>query len=414
MPTSWFLKTICPIVKKSELGATIYPSTASIAASLWNSMLAGTDNIPDNPFLAHEFFLALEQSASATPQTGWQPQHIILERNGQPVALMPLFLKSHSQGEYVFDHGFAQAFERAGGQYYPKLLCAIPFTPVTAPKLLVPSKDAELATALLSTAIQLARQLGVSSFHANFIAPDEEKLAAENNLLTRHDLQFHWTNDGFTSFEDFLATLSSRKRKAIRRERKQALADGIKIEWLTGEQITEAHWDRFFAFYQDTGSRKWGQPYLTRQFFSALGQSMSGRIVLMMAHDGHKYIAGALNMRGKDTLYGRYWGASKNVPFLHFELCYYQAIDYAIAHNLKIVEAGAQGEHKLARGYQPVKTRSIHWFANPGLKSAVANYLKEERLAVSENQTNLARLSPFKNQEPQGRKKDKTQKGINK
>jgi len=368
-------------------------------------MVPGRNNIPDNPFLDHRFFLALENSASATPETGWQPQHIILEQNGRPVALMPLFLKSHSRGEYVFDQGFAQAFERAGGQYYPKLLSAIPFTPVTAPKLLVPSKEEELAGVLLSAAKQLALQLGASSLHATFVPAGEQKLAAANNWLSRYDTQFHWSNDGFASFEDFLATLSSRKRKVIRRERKVALASGLKVDWLTGEQITQSHWERFFAFYQDTGGRKWGHPYLTREFFSLLGQSMSERVVLMMVYDGNEYIAGALNMRGRDTLYGRYWGSTKKVPFLHFELCYYQAIDFAIANGLKTVEAGAQGEHKLARGYQPVKTRSIHWFADRGLSRAVGNYLKEERLAVSENQADLARFAPFKNkQHPDGKK----------
>ncbi|VAW23309.1 FIG110192: hypothetical protein [hydrothermal vent metagenome] len=382
---------------KTELTANIYPTTASIDAEVWNSLVPATNNVADNPFLAHEFFLALENSGSATPKTGWQPQHIIIERAGQPVALMPLFLKSHSQGEYVFDHGFAQAFERAGGQYYPKLQSAIPFTPVTAAKLLVPSGERALKEALLSTAKQLAKQFGVSSVHATFVPETEEKLASENNWLTRHDTQFHWSNNGFISFDDFLFSLSSRKRKAIRRERKQALAAGLKIEWLSGDQISESHWERFFAFYQDTGGRKWGQPYLTREFFTALGQSMAERIVLMMAHDGNEYIAGALNLLGKDTLYGRYWGCSRQVPFLHFEMCYYQAVDYAINHGLKIVEAGAQGEHKLARGYRPVKTRSVHWFADPGLSRAVADYLDEERLAVSHDQDDMARLSPFKN-----------------
>jgi len=399
LPINWFLKTICPIVPKTELSATIYSTTAAIDASLWNAMTPSTNNIPDNPFLDHRFFLALETSFSAIPETGWQPQHIIIERNGQPVALMPLFLKSHSQGEYVFDHGFAQAFERAGGQYYPKLLSAIPFTPVTTAKLLVPSGEAELASALLLSAKQLAGQLGASSVHANFVPETEEKLGEKNNWLPRYDTQFHWSNNGFSSFEDFLATLSSRKRKAIRRERKQALETGLTVDWLSGEQITQSHWERFFAFYQDTGSRKWGQPYLTRQFFSRIGQTMSEKIVLMMVNDGNEYIAGALNLLGKDTLYGRYWGCSRDVPFLHFELCYYQAIDYAIENGLKKVEAGAQGEHKLARGYQPVKTRSIHWFANPGLNSAVADYLIGERLAVSENQNYLERLSPFKNKQ---------------
>jgi len=354
-------------VPETELSATIHARSAAIDAATWNALVPGTNNIPDNPFLDHRFFLSLEKSGSAVPATGWQPQHIILAKNNQPVALMPLFLKSHSQGEYVFDHLFADAFERAGGQYYPKLLCAIPFSPVTAQKLLVPSGDAALQTALLAASVQLARLLDVSSIHATFVSRAEEKLAAANHWLTRHDTQFHWTNPGYASFDEFLASLSSRRRKTIRRERKQALENGLRVDWLTNEQITEAVWDRFFAFYQDTGGRKWGRPYLTREFFSLLSQSMPERVVLMMVRDGDEYIAGALNLLGKETLYGRYWGCTRQVPMLHFELCYYQAMDFAIATGLKTLEAGAQGPHKLARGYKPVKTRS----ASTGLPSLV-------------------------------------------
>ncbi|HEY8596057.1 MAG TPA: GNAT family N-acetyltransferase [Devosiaceae bacterium] len=376
--------------------ASIAASTASIPAETWNSLARGTSGSPHNPFLDHAFFLALEESGCATAETGWQAQHILLEQHGHPVGLMPLFLKSHSMGEYVFDHAWADAFQRAGGRYYPKLQAAIPFTPATAPKLLVPSEDSATAIALLDAARLLAERLGASSVHATFIPQAEEELAAGAGWLTRHDNQYHWHNRDFSTFDDFLASLSSRKRKTIRRERRDALADGLRIEWITGSDIQEHHWDAFFAFYMDTGSRKWGRPYLNRAFFSLLSAAMADRIVLMFAYDGDEPIAGTLNLLGTDTLYGRYWGATREVPFLHFELCYYQAIDYAIAHNLRVVEAGAQGEHKLARGYEPVTTRSCHWIAHPGLRQAIEDYLVRERAAVAHDQQVLSRYTPFR------------------
>ncbi len=379
-----------------ELSATVHPSTASIEADIWNSLVPGTNGIPDNPFLDHAFFLALEASRSAMPETGWQPQHIVLSADDRSVGLMPLFLKSHSQGEYVFDHTWADAIERAGGRYYPKLQCSVPFTPVSAPKLLVPSGNVELKSALLDTAEHLSERLSASSVHATFVTEEEAKIAENNQWLVRHDTQFHWHNKGYSDFDAFLATLSSRKRKAIKRERREALADGLVVEWIGGNDLSETHWDHFFEFYQNTGARKWGQPYLTREFFSLLSQTMPDRIVLMLVSDGTDYVAGALNMLGKDTIYGRYWGCSRDIVFLHFEMCYYQAIDYAIAHNLKTVEAGAQGQHKLARGYDPVVTRSIHWLQNPSLRRAVDDYLTQERKAVARDQEFLAGLAPFK------------------
>lgn len=383
-----------------ELSADIVPSTREISAQTWNSLVPSTDGRPDNPFLDHAFFLALEESGSATRRTGWQPQHILLKNGDKPLGLMPLFMKSHSQGEYVFDHGWADAFARAGGEYYPKLQCAVPFTPVTAPKLLVAGDDPALKRALLTTAETLATRNGISSVHATFVPEDEAALALSANWLVRHDTQFHWHNQGFTSFDGFLESLSSRHRKVTRRERRDALGDGLTVKWLTGTDLTETAWDAFFEFYQDTGSRKWGRPYLNRKFFSLLGAAMADRVLLMIAYDGDEPIAGTLNLIGKDTLYGRYWGATRHVPFLHFELCYYQAIDYAVAHGLKTVEAGAQGEHKLARGYEPSTTRSVHWIGHPGLRHAVAAFVDQERASVVEEQRVLGAYTPFRKGDP--------------
>lgn len=377
--------------------ATIHPTTASISADLWNSLVPSTAGKTDNPFLDHAFFLALEESGCATARTGWQPQHILLsDEQDQPLGMMPLFLKSHSMGEYVFDHGWADALERAGGHYYPKLQCSVPFTPATAPKLLVPSGSLTAQAALLSTAQQLAAQRGASSVHATFVPEAEANLVEADGWLKRVDTQFHWHNQGFTSFEEFLETLSSRKRKTIRRERRDALADGLTVKWLSGADLREEHWDAFYDFYEDTGARKWGRPYLNRKFFSLLNETMADRIVLMLAYDGPTPIAGAINFVGKDRIFGRNWGCTRDVPFLHFELCYYQAIDYAIEHKLAVVEAGAQGEHKLARGYAPATTWSVHWLAHPGLRDAVADYLEHERQSVEHSQEMLEQFTPFR------------------
>jgi predicted N-acyltransferase len=388
-------------VPDQPLTARSVSSIADIPAAAWNRLAPGKDGIVDNPFLDHAFLLALEQSGSASHRTGWQPQHLILEDvAGAIVGAMPLYLKSHSQGEYVFDHGWADAFQRAGGEYYPKLQCAVPFTPVTGPRLL--AQDPAARTALLRTAEALAGQNEISSIHATFVTEDEAEMARSSGWLLRHDTQYHWHNDGFGSFDDFLDTLSSRHRKVTRRERRDALeAENLTVRWLTGADLTEAIWDHFFEFYRDTGNRKWGRPYLNRRFFSLLSAAMADRVLLMFAYDGDEPIAGTLSLIGRDRLYGRYWGATRHVPFLHFELCYYQAIDYAIAHKLAVVEAGAQGEHKLARGYAPATTRSIHWIGHPGLRDAVARFVAQERASVAREQEQLERYTPFRHGERQ-------------
>ena len=381
---------------QTELTISVHPTTASIAETTWNSLAGSGRETPGNPFVSHAFFLALEESGCATAKTGWRPQHILISRGDAPIGLMPLFLKSHSMGEYVFDHAWADAIERAGGNYYPKLQCSVPFTPASAPKLWASKGSADTQTLLLQASEALAERLGASSVHATFVTDAEETIAANANWLVRHDTQFHWKNEGFARFDDFLETLQSRKRKAIRRERREALADGITCEWVTGSDLTEGHWDAFYEFYMDTGARKWGRPYLNREFFSLISENMADRIVLMLARDATGYIAGALNFLGDDTLYGRNWGATRDVPFLHFELCYYQAIDFAIAHGLKRVEAGAQGQHKLARGYEPVTTRSIHHIVHPGLRRAVAEYLEDERKYVDLQNVELRDHAPFR------------------
>lgn len=385
---------------EETLSADVLSSIAEIPAAVWNGLAPSHDGVVDNPFLDHRFLLALEQSGSASNRTGWQPQHLLLSDSaGTPVGAMPLYLKSHSQGEYVFDHGWADAFARAGGEYYPKLQCAVPFTPVTGPRFL--ARDDASRTALIRTAETLATRNNISTVHATFVSEAEADLARASGWLVRHDTQYHWHNDGFGSFEDFLGTLSSRHRKVTRRERRDALeADGLTVKWLTGSDLTEEVWDQFFEFYQDTGSRKWGRPYLNRRFFSLLGEAMADRVLLMFAYDGDEPIAGTFSMIGHDRLYGRYWGATRHVPFLHFELCYYQAIDYAIAHKLPVVEAGAQGEHKLARGYAPATTRSVHWIGHPGLRDAVARFVAQERASVAREQEQLERYTPFRHGDP--------------
>lgn len=395
--TKLFSKGSIPLLPSNTFTATIHATTAAIPAAVWNGLVPSSDGKTDNPFLDHAFFLALEESGCANARTGWQPQHITINGSeGTPIGLMPLFLKSHSMGEYVFDHGWANALERAGGSYYPKLQCSVPFTPATAPKLLVPSGDATIKAALLAAAQQLAHQRDASSVHATFVPEAQADLIEADGWLKRVDTQFHWHNEGFATFDDFLESLSSRKRKTIRRERRDALADGLTVKWLTGSDLREEHWDAFYDFYEDTGARKWGRPYLNRKFFSLLNQTMADRIVLMLAYDGETPIAGAINFLGSDRIFGRNWGAIRDVPFLHFELCYYQAIDFAIQHKLKVVEAGAQGEHKLARGYAPSSTYSVHWIAHPGLRAAVADFLEQERVSVEHQQEMLDQYTPFR------------------
>ncbi len=393
-PTRSFSKDFLRKLAEASVSAKIFSSAREIPAAVWNGLVPHTDGVVDNPFLDHAFFLALEQSGCASAETGWLPRHVLVENEGQPVGLMPLYLKSHSQGEYVFDWGWADAFERAGGRYYPKLQASVPFTPVPAPKL--NAETPALKSALLGVAETLCTRIGASSVHATFVTETEESLAREAGWLIRHDTQYHWHNRDYPSFETFLDSLASRKRKAIRRERREALSEGLRIDWITGTDLTEAHWDAFYAFYRDTGDRKWGQPYLNRTFFSLLSTAMADRIVLIFAFDGQTPIAGALNLIGKDTLYGRNWGTLRDVPFLHFEVCYYQAIDFAICHGLKTVEAGAQGEHKLTRGYEPVITRSLHWIAHAGLRRAVSEYLEDERAAIDKSQDALNRYTPFR------------------
>ena len=365
-----------------------------IGARAWNAC-ANPDNLADpHPFTRYEFFEALEASGSASARAGWQPAHLVLEENDAVAGILPAYLKSHSQGEYVFDHPWADALERAGGDYYPKLQCSVPFTPVTGPRIL--TGNAEHRALLLAAGKAVTDQIGASSLHITFLQKAEWEAAGRQGYLLRNDRQFHWRNRGYKDFEQFLGELSSAKRKNLRKERAAVAQEGVHFEWLTGHDITEAHWDHFFEFYMDTGSRKWGQPYLNRDFFSRIGASMADQILLILAKRGQKYIAGALNLMGEGVLYGRNWGALEYVPFLHFETCYYQAIDFAIARGLSKVEAGAQGEHKLLRGYMPEETYSAHYIAHRGLRRAVDQFLAQERAAVSEHIDELARHGPFK------------------
>jgi predicted N-acyltransferase len=380
----------------------VVQSFADIPAERW-SELAGTSpgqrTTPYNPFVSHAFLSSLEESGSATAETGWLGQHLLLEQaDGTLLGALPAYLKNHSRGEYVFDHGWAEAFERAGGRYYPKLQASIPFTPASGPRLLH-RRDLDpspIWQALAAGLRELTLRHDLSSAHVTFL-PEEELAPLElAGFLHRTDQQFHFLNAGYRSHDEFLETLASRKRKALRKERRAALENGIGIEWLTGGALTEDIWDQFFAFYMDTGGRKWGRPYLTRRFYSLVGERMADDIVLIMAKRNGRYVAGAINFIGEDALFGRHWGCIEDHPFLHFEVCYHQAIDFAISRGLKRVEAGAQGEHKLARGYMPVTTHSAHYLAHPGLRRAVADYLERERRDVAEAGEWLAEHGPFR------------------
>ena len=356
---------------------------------------------PFDPFTTHRFLLALEQSRSVGPGTGWEPRHLVARMGGAAIAVAPLYAKSHSQGEYIFDHNWAHAYERAGGEYYPKLQLAVPFTPVSGRRFLTrPGYEAPGQAALVEGAVRLAVQHGLSSVHVTFCTGAEATAGAAMGLLHRTSQQFHWENAGYGSFADFLAALSSRKRKNIRKERETARAFGGQIVPMTGADLRPHHWEAFWAFYQDTGSRKWGRPYLTREFFDILHQTMAEDVLLVLALRDGRPVAGALNLIGPAALYGRYWGAVEDHPCLHFELCYYQAIDYAIAHGLAQVEAGAQGEHKLARGYLPAECHSLHWIADAGFRDAVARYLEAERRAVDEEIEVLTEYGPFRRGAP--------------
>ena len=367
-------------------------SIREIPAHAWNA-LANPDPATFNPFVAHEFLSALEESKSVAPEAGWAPMHLVVEEAGAVTGVAPLYAKGHSQGEYVFDHHWADAFARAGGQYYPKLLCAAPFTPVPGPRLL--ATDASSKKTLALAIRQITEQVRASSAHVNFIAGEDKEALLAADFLPRMGEQYHWFNRGYESFEDFLAALASRKRKAIRRERREA-ADGLVIRRLIGAEITERHWDAFWRFYQDTGARKWGYPYLTRTFFRLIAERMPERILLIVAERDGEPIAGALNFIGGDALYGRYWGCTQDAPFLHFELCYHQAVEFAIERGLARVEAGAQGQHKIARGYEPVATWSAHWIVNESFRDAIARYLEAERSQMGMEIEALKEFTPFR------------------
>jgi len=376
----------------------VHRRIAEIGKRAWDACAAAPD-YQANPFVAYDFLDIAEESGCASPRTGWAPQHLaVRDEKGQVAAVAPVYLKSHSQGEYVFDHSWADAYERAGGRYYPKLIAAAPFSPVTGPRLLV-REDVDRALGrrmLLSGAIALCGKMDVSTVGVNFPTEDEWAFMGGEGMLLRQNQQYHWLNAGYATFDDFLGALSSGRRKTIRRERRDAVA-GLEIHALTGSDLREEHWDAFFKFYMDTGARKWGRPYLNRVFFSMLGERMADRVLLLLAQRGGRWIAGALNLIGGDCLYGRNWGCVEDVPFLHFELCYYQAIQWAIEHGLARVEAGAQGQHKIARGYLPTAVYSAHYIADPMLANAVGRFLEEERRHVQGEMDWLAEeYSPFK------------------
>ena len=380
------------------------PATVKVLGSLGEVPAAQWDACAgaDDPFLSHAFLSALEESGSVSARSGWLPRHLVVEDGaGTVIAAAPLYLKSHSYGEYVFDWSWADAYERAGGRYYPKLQSAVPFTPVTGRRLLVrPGTDAEteseLKDALIAAMVTLGERLGVSSVHVNFPTEAEWRRLGDHGLLLRTGQQYHWRNRGYESFDDFLASLSSRKRKAIRRERRAVADQGIVLSTLTGDAIAERHWDAFYGFYRDTSERKWGSAYLTRAFFSLIGETMAGNVVLVLAEAGGRTVGGALNLMGGDTLYGRYWGCAEAYRFLHFEACYYRAIDFAIARGLKWVEAGAQGPHKIQRGYMPRRTYSAHWIADAEFRRVIERFLAEERAAVEDEMALLGQHSPFR------------------
>lgn len=383
---------------RDEFTARLVGAIGDIDPGDWDRCAGG-----DNPFVSHAFLHALEESGSVGDRSGWWPQHMVLSdsgNSGKIVGCLPLYLKNNSYGEYVFDHAWAHALEQAGGRYYPKLQCAVPFTPVPGPRLLTESRDPAVKRALVRGAVEFARRMGVSSLHVTFASEADAAVMAEAGLLQRLGQQFHWHNRGYGSFDDFLATLSSRKRKAIRKERRAVQEAGITVEARHGGEMTKALWDAFFRFYTDTYDRKWGAPYLTRRFFDLVSERMPEKVVVFFAFREGRPVAGALNFRGADTLYGRNWGCAEDHKFLHFECCYYQAIDYAIAHGLARVEAGTQGPHKIQRGYLPVATYSGHWIAHDGFRAAVADFLRRERAAVREEMAWLEREhSPYRRED---------------
>jgi uncharacterized protein len=374
----------------------VHSAIAEIPAATWDACAGNV-----NPTVSHIFLNALEESGSTTARTGWMPQHLsLLGSDGEIVGIVPLYAKSHSYGEYIFDYGWADAYERAGGRYYPKLLSAVPFTPVPGPRLMLrPGASPRAREHLLAGMVEFTKQRRISSLHVNFPDPGEAEALAKAGFLQRLGQQFHWMNEGYRDFDDFLAALNSRKRKAVKKERREALARGLEIEVLTGPDLKSRHWDAFFEFYLATSDRKWGSAYLNRRFFAMIGERMPEKIVLVMARHGSDYVAGAFNLLGKDTIYGRNWGSYGDYKFLHFECCYYQAIEFAIARGLKRVEAGAQGPHKIQRGYLPVPTYSAHLIPDPAFRRAVAQFLTRERQMIEHKMEGLAEFSPFRHTE---------------
>jgi predicted N-acyltransferase len=375
----------------------VHSSIAEILTATWDACAGDI-----NPTVSHTYLNALEESGSTTPRTGWAPQHLsLIGSSDEVVGVVPLYAKSHSYGEYIFDYGWADAYERSGGRYYPKLLSAVPFTPVPGPRLLLRA-DAppETREHLLAGMIEFTKRRRISSLHVNFPERQDADALTEAGFLQRLGQQFHWTNEGYRDFGDFLDALNSRKRKAVRKERREALAPGLEIEALTGPDLKPRHWDAFYEFYLATSDRKWGSPYLNRRFFAMIGERMPEKIVLVMARRGATYVAGAFNLLGKDTIYGRNWGSYGDYKFLHFECCYYQAIEFAITHGLKRVEAGAQGPHKIQRGYLPVPTYSAHWIPDPAFRRAVAQFLAREREMVAHKIEGLTGFSPFRQRHP--------------
>ena len=371
----------------------VIDAIAEIDATAWDALAGDTGARPLDPFTTHRFLHALEASGSVGPGTGWEAKHLTIRQDGALLAAMPLYAKGHSQGEYIFDHAFAEAWQRAGGDYYPKLQATVPFTPATGPRLLGPP---ELRPILLRALREITAGNQLSSAHVTFCTAEEAAVGEAEGYLHRVTQQFHWQDNGYGDFDGFLAALSSRKRKTIRRERAQAQAFGGQIRTLTGDALQPQHWDAFWHFYQDTGSRKWGRPYLTRAFFDIVQDQMRDDTLLVLAEVDGEPIAGALNFIGRETLFGRYWGCVQDHPCLHFELCYYQAVDWALAHGLSRVEAGAQGEHKLARGYLPTPVHSLHWFSDARFTGAVEDYLHRESQAVDDEMQFLGRFTPFR------------------
>ncbi|MCB4454921.1 GNAT family N-acetyltransferase [Leisingera sp. McT4-56] len=387
-------------MSQAQIEVRVLASLSQITADAWDACAcpeAADGGRPLDPFTTYRFLSALEDSGSVGPGTGWQPQYLTAYQEGRLIACAPLYAKGHSQGEYIFDHNWAHAYEQAGGHYYPKLQIAVPFTPATGRRFLVrPGYDGIGHSALLQGAVQLAANNNLSSLHITFCTQDEARMGEEMGLMSRTTQQFHWQNDGYADFEAFMRALSSRKRKNIRKERMQAQCFGGDIRVFQGDDLRPEHWDAFWAFYQDTGARKWGSPYLTRQFFDIAHRTMAHDIALVLAERNGRYVAGALNFIGRKTLYGRYWGCVEQHPCLHFELCYYQAIELAIALGLDRAEAGAQGEHKLARGYMPCQTHSLHWIGDPGFAGAVGRFLEAERAATEEEIEILTEYGPFR------------------